>query len=122
MPEDGFLDAAGASVVEQEIVAIDCAEEPKAPQGSRPPFSSRRFAIRAAIGKALAHVVQEEVGIGMEALSGDLREGIGSESGRESLAMAGSAADRVKEFLTFPDIMIIGIAAGRGCEGAHVMC
>jgi hypothetical protein len=122
VPEDGFLDAAGASVVEQEVVPIDCAEEAEAPQWSGPPFPFQGLAIRPSIGKALAHVMQEKVGVGMEALTGDFRKGIGAESDGEGLAMAGGASDQVKEFLTFPDIVIIGIAAGRGCEGAHIMC
>ncbi len=93
MPENGFPDAAGPPVVEQEVVPIDSPEEAEAPQWSRPPFPFQGFAIRPSIGKALAHVMQEKVGVGMEALTGDLRKSIRAESGGEGLAMAGGASD-----------------------------
>lgn len=96
MPEDGFLDAAGPPVMQQEFVPIDRAEEPETPQRGRPPFTFRSFAIRSPIGKPLAHVVQEKIGVGMDSLSGDFRKDIGPESSREGLTVADGASDRVK--------------------------
>jgi hypothetical protein len=93
MPEDSFLNAAGPPVVKEQLMIIDCLEEPETPQWSGPPFPFQGFAIRPSIGKTLAHVMQEKVGVGMEALTGDLRKSIRADSGREGLAMAGGASD-----------------------------
>ncbi len=69
MPEDRFRKSAGAAVVEQIVMAVHGRNEAQAPQRRRAPFAARGLEVRAVVGKAFAHVMQQEIGEGVEGLA-----------------------------------------------------
>ncbi len=64
VPENGFGQVSGASVMEKEAVPTHGLGQAYAPKRGRAPFAATGLADLLAVGEAFAHVVQEEVGIG----------------------------------------------------------
>jgi len=65
MPEDGLGDVARPPIVQQLGVSADCWQEANAPERRGPPFAPIRFVVVAPVGKPISHVVQQQIGIGM---------------------------------------------------------
>ncbi|EAU62073.1 conserved hypothetical protein, partial [Stigmatella aurantiaca DW4/3-1] len=61
MPEDGFLQGAGASIVEIARVGQHRLGEPEAPQRRGAPLLAIRDPVRTAIRESRSHVVQQQV-------------------------------------------------------------
>ena len=62
MPENRFFDRTRATIVQKPRVAVDCLNQPDAPQWRRAPFAARRITVASIVGEALTHVVQQEIG------------------------------------------------------------
>ena len=107
MPEDGFLRGAGAAVVEVEGVAIDRLVEAEAPERRSAPFASGGLAIGSAVCQFWSHVVDEEIGEGLDGLLVEFREGVGV-SGGEAGGMAIVAADLAEEVGSAGDGGVVG--------------
>ena len=73
VPQDRLLDRRRPPVVEQEAGAGEVVDEPDAPQRRRPPLLPGRLEVRAAVGEARAHVVEQQVGVRMDLLVGQRR-------------------------------------------------
>ncbi len=98
MPEDRFGEIAGASVVQQEGVPADGLRQADAPERWRAPPAAAGDPDLLPIRKLLAHVVQQEIGIGPDELEG-LRLVVGIAAGDELRRMAARAAEIVEDLL-----------------------
>src|SRR5512137_947762 len=73
MPENCFFDGARAAVVEEVHVAAHRTGEAYAPQRRRAPLATIGIAFRPVVCEALAHVVQQQIGIGPDFLMREMR-------------------------------------------------
>src|SRR3546814_7460264 len=75
MPEDRLEKVAGAPVVQEEGVAADGLRQADPPQRRGAPFARAGLALGPAVGETLAHVVQQQVGVGPDRLAALLGAG-----------------------------------------------
>ena len=69
MPEDGLQHAACAAIVQQAGVAVHVLDEARAPQRRGLPLAAIGSKVGPPIGQPFAHVVQQQVGVGPDALA-----------------------------------------------------
>lgn len=65
MPKNGLGDIARSPIVQQFGVSADCGQEANPPEWGSAPFSTTRLVVVAPVGKPISHVVQQQIGIGM---------------------------------------------------------
>lgn len=68
MPEDRFFDSACSPVMQKISVFADGGCEPYPPEWRGPPFTPTGLTFWSVIGKAFAHVVQQEIRVRPDAL------------------------------------------------------
>ena len=84
----------GAAIVQQAGVAVHVLDEARAPQRRRLPLAAVGAKVGAVVGQPLTHVVQQQVGVGPDALAGHLGAGQAREqrlAGGVAGAVAGGA-------------------------------
>ncbi len=102
MPENGFGGTSGAAIVEEEVMLVDNGNEAKAPERRGAPFLAGGFEIRAVVGQAFAHVMEQEIGEGMKGLVcqfGKMFDGLGLQRRH----VAGGAAHGAEQFFALLD-------------------
>jgi len=123
MPQHRFQHATGAAVVQQAGVAVDVMDQADAPQRRGFPLAAIGQSVGAAIGQPCAHVVQQEVAVGrdalaVEGLAAELR--VGARRGDIAGPVAGVALRLGEQLLAVPHLRVIGRAAGRRRQGGLV--
>src|SRR5262245_38506822 len=98
MPEDGLGEIARAPVMQKERVTAHGLGQADAPEWWRAPLASRRLAFGPAVGEALAHVVQQKIGVRPDQLVRQMRL-TGHFAGYEFRPVTALAADCVEDFL-----------------------
>ena len=119
MPEDGLAGISGASVVEQGGVSVDSVVEAQSPEWGGSPFPAGGQIIRPGIGQTFTHVMEHEIGVGMDRLVSEFSE-VGVGTGGECFAVAGGALKLAKESFPLHDGWVIERAPRRGGEGLQV--
>jgi hypothetical protein len=66
--------------VQQALVVVDIGQQAYAPQRRRAPLAARSLEVGPAVGQGLAHVVQQQVGVGRNGLA---RQRLAAERGRQ---------------------------------------
>ena len=119
VPEDGFFGGTGAAVVEVERVAVDGFVETEAPEWRRAPFEAGGGPVGSAVGEVGAHVVEEEIGVGVDGLVAEFRDWVGVTGGgvRE---VAGRAVEGFEEGFAALDGWVVEVAACGDGEGLDV--
>src|SRR5262245_31858397 len=112
MPADGFGEIARAAVMQKERVPAHGLGQANAPERRRAPFAPRRLAFGPAVGEALAHVVQQEIGVRPDQLMRQMRL-TGHVAGHEFWPVTARAADAVEDFLALEYSGIARIAPRR---------
>ena len=92
---------------------------PMPQSGGGPPLGAGGLAVGAVVGQPLAHVVDEQVGVGPDDLIVERRD-VGVGAGRELGRVAGGAADLVEGLLAGRGVGRADVAPGRHGEGAGV--
>ena len=119
MPEDGLAGVSGSSVLEQGRVSVDSVVEAQSPERCGAPFPAGGQIFRTVIRQTFTHVMEHEVGVGMDRLVPEFHEaGLGT--GGESFAMAGGALKLAKERFTLHYGGVIERSPRRGGEGLQV--
>ena len=119
MPQHGFEHAARAAIVQQAGVAVDVLDQPGAPQRRGFPLLAIGGKVGAVVGEALAHVVQQQVGVRPNALAAQRRAGQAREGalrGGVAGLMAGGALRFGKQGLAAQHLYIFHIAPCRRCQ------
>lgn len=109
MPQDSLGDVARPTVVQEVGVPADNLGQADAPQRSRAPFLPVGLAFGPVVGKSLAHVVQQHVGVGPDELIaqfGFRAVGGGAEFG----VVAAHTTDVIEYLLAAQHLWVVDIA------------
>src|SRR5438445_12178856 len=109
VPEDPLGKGAGAPIMQIESVAVDRCGQANTPGRRRASFTAARLSYPLSVREALAHVVQQEVGIGPDQLEG-LRLVGRAAHGDEVRRMAVNAAHLIELFLAGENLRLADIA------------
>ena len=112
MPQHRLEQGSRATVVEEEAIAGDGLGKTDPPQRRRPPFATLGGAVGEAVGKRLAHVVKQQVGIGMNRPAGD--------AGDQGRNVAGPTAGGGEQRLAVARLGIVEVAPGGNREAAQI--
>src|SRR5262245_24359295 len=112
MPEDGLGEIARAPVMEKERVPAHGLGQADAPERRRAPLAPSRLAFGPAVGEALAHVVQQEIGVRPDQLMRQMRLA-GHVAGHEFWPVTARAADAVEDLLPLEYLGVARIASRR---------
>lgn len=97
-------------------MAVDILDQANAPQGRRLPLAAAGLEIGPAIGQAVTHVVEQQIGVGPDALAVQRRAGeLRKRSCRSGIALpvAGGALGFRKQLLTVHGLRVLCIPACR---------
>ena len=110
MPENRFLYAAGAAIMQILLAAVDLPHQTDSPQRRGTPFATAGSKVWTPVSQFRPHVVQQQVGVRPDTLVTQMWL---CTTGRRGIArlMASGTAAGVKKGSSFPDIGIINIPA-----------
>jgi len=111
VPEDRFLEGAGATVVEVSFAAADAGGEADAPERRRAPFGTGGVELTHVVRQAGTHVVQEQIGIRMDGLAAEFGHGM-ERTGGEARRVARGALSAGEKLLALESLGIGQVAAG----------
>ena len=102
MPQYRLFEVSGVSVVQEHGVAVHRFHQTDTPKGRRAPLGARCLPIGAVIGQALAHVVQEQVGVREDYLAAAVGFGSDAHAEKDRMNMNIKAKARTVFFPMIP--------------------
>src|SRR4026208_1151946 len=93
-------------------MTVHCLDQSDSPHRRSPPLTSRCLEVRTVVGKAWTHVMDQEVGVRMDDLTGNLRYALQS-PGTKGRRVAAVAARGVEQVFAPPGSCIVEFASRR---------